>query len=159
MKLLYKALVRPHLEYASNVWSPTMKMDIANLEKVQRRATKLVPNLKQLKYEERLRHLNLPSMQHRRRRGDMIYGYKLMTEQTKIKSSDILSTNSRTLRGHNLKIRKKKATKLPSMNAFSNRIVKDWNILPITVVSATSTNAFKNAIDEYWKDEMFQMPF
>ena len=89
----------------------------------------------------------------------MIFAYKIMTEKVKIKASELFTLNSRTLRGHGMTIQKKKATKLPTINVFSNRIVNDWNSLPKKVVSATSTNGFKNEIDEHWKDEMFQTPF
>ena len=58
--LLYKALVRPHLEYANSVWSPyKKKCDIEQVEKIQRRATKVVFSLRKLPYKERLLHLNL----------------------------------------------------------------------------------------------------
>ena len=50
--LLYKAMVRPHLEYANSVWCPYKKGDIAGIEKVQKRATKLVISLKHLSYIE-----------------------------------------------------------------------------------------------------------
>ena len=41
LKLLYKSMVRPHLEYAATVWSPTWKADIDKIENVQRRATRI----------------------------------------------------------------------------------------------------------------------
>ena len=49
--VLYKSLVRPILEYASPTWSPFLKKDIEKLEKIQRRATKLVPTVSHLSYE------------------------------------------------------------------------------------------------------------
>ena len=69
---LFKALVRPHLEYGNCVWCPQLKRDIATIEKVQRRATKLVPSLRDLPYAARLERLNLPTLAFRRLRGDMI---------------------------------------------------------------------------------------
>ena len=52
---LYKALIRPHLEYATVVWSPFLKKDIFLIENVQRRATKIVRSIRNLSYEERLK--------------------------------------------------------------------------------------------------------
>jgi len=54
---VYKALVRPHVEYANSVWSPYKKGDIEAIEKIQKRATKLVILLRKLPYKERLQHL------------------------------------------------------------------------------------------------------
>ena len=62
---LYVSLVRPHLEYASQIWSPHLIGNIQALEKVQRHATKLVPELKHLDYGDRLSALNLPSLLYR----------------------------------------------------------------------------------------------
>ncbi|KAK6167371.1 hypothetical protein SNE40_021416 [Patella caerulea] len=71
-KYLFQALVRPNLEYAAAVWSPHRKNDINSIENVQRRATKLIPSLKNLEYQERLRKLKMPTLTYRRRRGDII---------------------------------------------------------------------------------------
>ena len=59
MRLLYTSLVSPHLDYASNIWNPYLLEDMRTIEKLQRRATKLIPSLKQCTYQERLSALNL----------------------------------------------------------------------------------------------------
>ena len=66
--MLYKALVRPHVEYANLIWSPYKKGDIETIEKVQKRATKLVISLKKSPYKERLLQLNLHTLKYRRLR-------------------------------------------------------------------------------------------
>ncbi len=58
-RTLYCAYVRPHLEYAAVVWSPPSKKDARLLEKVQRRATKLVPRIRNWRYKDRLAVLRL----------------------------------------------------------------------------------------------------
>ena len=50
MKKLYTSLVRPILEYGNVVWAPTLKRDQQTIENVQRRTTKLVPEVKNLEY-------------------------------------------------------------------------------------------------------------
>ena len=76
--VLYKSFVRPHLEYSSVVWSPIYKKDILAIENVQRRATKMLPELRDMSYENRLRALGLPTLYYRRDRADMLQLFKIM---------------------------------------------------------------------------------
>ena len=155
LTLLYKTLVRPHLEYGNVVWGPYFMEDIKAVERVQRRVTKMLPRLKEMTYEDRLRELNLPSLTHRRRRGDMIFAYKIVTGKMNMNKDDFFKISHLTTRGHPLKIYKQHAKKLPRINTFSNRIVNDWNKLPSKIVQAKSTNSFKNELDKYWSEEMY----
>ena len=156
--LLYKSLVRPHLEYANVVWSISFKKDINKLEGVQRRATRLIPRLRELDYISRLKLLKLPSMAFRRTRGDMIEVYKrchglYQTGQLLVKSKE-----PRT-RGHSLKLHLESCTTRVRHDFFSQRVVSLWNSLPNDVVTATSVNSFKNQLDNHWRSFMYDLDF
>ena len=74
---LYKSLVRPHLEYASVIWSPLYKKDKITLENVQLRATRLVSALKRLSYPERLEHIGLPTLEYQWERANVVQVFKI----------------------------------------------------------------------------------
>jgi len=69
---LYKVFVRSHLEYAESVWNPHYMYLIDDLEKVQKRATKILRQCRRLNYRQRLKFLSLPTLAFTRNRGDMI---------------------------------------------------------------------------------------
>ena len=73
LPVLYKSLVRPVLKYGNLIWSPFYIHDQIQIEKVQKRATRLVTTVSDLPYTDRLSALNLPSLAYRHRRGDMIF--------------------------------------------------------------------------------------
>ena len=72
---LFKAVVRPHLEHCIQAWRPYRKKDIDMLERIQRRATKSIPKLRDLCYEERLKECGLTTLETWRLRGDQIVFY------------------------------------------------------------------------------------
>ena len=75
---LYKTLVRPHLEYCVQFWSPYYRKGIIKLERVQKRFIRMLPGLESLSYKERLNRLGLFSLERRRLRGDLIEVFKIM---------------------------------------------------------------------------------
>ena len=102
---LYKALVRPHLEYANVI-------KIKDITAIERWATKYLPALKDLSYEERLRKLKLPILRYQRLRGDMSETYKLMIGKydyaidSRLHAKQHDSSSSLATRGHHLKLYK-----------------------------------------------------
>ena len=147
--LLYKALVRSHLEYGQEVWHPRLKGQIGQLEKVQRRATKLVKNIRHLPYRERLKRLDLPSLKHRRLRGDMITLYKI-THGLMNTNIQVPYSANHHLRGHCLKLAYSTSTSPARRHFITARSTGDWNSLPESVVMAPSLLSFKNRLDKHW---------
>ena len=84
---LYKAIVRPHLEYCIQAWSPYLRKDIDMLEKIQRSATKVIPGLRDLRYGERLKECGLRTLETRRLRGDQIEVFKILNVYENIDSN------------------------------------------------------------------------
>merc|ERR1712002_288394 len=78
------SLVRPHIEYAVQFWSPSFRKDIDRLEAVQARATKLVPAIRQFGYRRRLECLNMFDLETRRLRGQFIETFKILKGITNI---------------------------------------------------------------------------
>ena len=102
---LYTSLVRPHLEYAVQFWSPHYLKDINKLESVQRRATKLIPSIRSQSYEERLKKLDLFSLRDRRTRGDLIETFKILKKIDKIDYENLFEFSHSITRNNGLKLK------------------------------------------------------
>lgn len=150
---LYKALVRPLLEYGSVIWSPKYVFDQLEIEKVQRRATKLVGSICHRPYNERLKELKLDSLKFRRRRSDVIQVFRILNGIDNLDPSLFFSLNTdQRTRGHSKKLLKLRANSSDRLNSFSMRIINDWNNLKNSTVNSTSINAFKTALKHEWSD-------
>ena len=148
---VYPSLVRTHMEFAVQAWSPQLKKDIEILEKVQARATKLVPEISNLSYPQRLIELGLTTLVERRKRGDLIEVFKIMHGFDNLDRSQFFTMRSevhsyRTI-GHSYHIYRKRANLQIRKEFFDIRIIEAWNELPEEVVNCKTLSSFKKALD------------
>ncbi|XP_077977558.1 uncharacterized protein LOC144433123 [Glandiceps talaboti] len=128
---VFNSLVRPHIEYAVRFWNPYLKKDSELLEKVQRRATKLIPELRHLTYVERPEALSITTLEQRRLRGDLIQVFRFLKGFDKIDQSVLFTYHpTNRTRGHSLKIFKPTVRLNIRKYFFSQRVVHHWNNLP-----------------------------
>lgn len=158
LPLLYKTLVRPHLEYGNLTWGPFNRADQQLVERVQRRATRMVMDIREKPYCQRLQDLDLPSLYYRRKRGDMIRVYQVLHSQLELSANILERERTHRTRGHPLKLVKPTAISRIRRNSFAVRVINDWNSLPTNVVTAPSTGSFKARLDSHWTDLKFVIP-
>ena len=146
-KNIYLTYVRPKLEYAAPLWNPYLRKHVHKLERVQRHATKMVPELRELSYRERLERLEIPSLQSRRERGDMITVYKYVKGLDIVNCDQFFDRRGTRTRGHNMRFKKKEARRDVRKHFFSVRVVDKWNALSSEVVEARNIHNFKARYD------------
>ena len=148
---LYNSLVRPQLEYCVQAWCPYYRKDIDKLERVQRRVTKMIPNLRNKTYEERLKELNLFPLSQRRLRGDLIQVFKIIKGIDNMDCSKYFTIDqSNYTRGNGYKIIGKSFNSHESKNYFFNRVVNLWNGLPREIIDCNTVETFKCRIDKFF---------
>jgi len=153
--ILYKSLIRSILDYGGSVWSPSTKKNIQLIENVQRRATRLVPELRGMTYQERLTELNLPTLLYRRQRYDLIQVFKMIHGFESCTVDKFFEFNDNPTRGHIFKIMKPRCNKSLRQNSFSVRVIDMWNGLSEDTVCAKSVLSFKTKLDREWKSKRF----
>ena len=153
---LYKTYVRPHLEYAVAAWSPWNQGDKEILESVQRRAVKMVTNLKGRTYSQRLTELGMITLEERRERGDLIQAYKVLTGKEMVSHQTWFQMNTgeddrrqTRDRGGLLSVERKEGRLEIRQNFWSVRVANKWNMLPDMVKSAARVDTFKNGLNNW----------
>ena len=153
---LYKVYVRPHLEYCVQAWSPYLKADKEKLEKVQIRAVNMVAGLKGRSYLDKLREVNLTTLEERRERGDMIQAFRIVQGLDNVEMGTWFQlANQREREGAVTTRLNSDTTRLVEMesryenrrNFFSQRVPSKWNRLPESTRQQTTVLSFKAAYD------------
>ena len=148
LKALYVTQVRPHLEYAIPVWDPHLSKDIEALESVQRFASKVcTKKWCDVSYEDRLKLMNIDTLQSRRLQLKLCYLYKILNGKAYFINSPLtLFSSTYNIRSHNLTLNVSFTWSASSFNLFFCQTVRMWNQLPLDIVSNQTFLSFKKAL-------------
>jgi len=137
---------RPILEYSSVTWNPYLIKDIKALESVQRRSTKRLQGMEKLTYHQRLRILELDSLELRRVRADLLFTYKLVFGLIDASLHDFFVPRfNESRRGHDYKLYLPTCKTNVRSNSFKYRVIQKWNSLPNSIDS-TSLKRFHKSL-------------
>ena len=143
----YKSYILPLVEYCSPIWSPHTVCDILLLESVQRKFTKRIPGLEYMSYEDRLKTLNMITLERRRLHFDLVFCYKLLNGHIGSALENFgLVLSTRKSRGNSFKLVIDNFRIDAPKYFFSSRICEPWNSLPESVVLIDSVKAFKRQL-------------
>ena len=152
MITLFKTMVRSRLEYCCPVWNPHKVQDIKALENIQRSFTKKIIGCQDLNYWDRLKKLNVLSLQRRRERYCIIHVWKMLNG---LAPNDIgLTTynhirlgNKIRLPPHNNKAQASVTTDYE--NSFKIKASRLWNLLPKSINTIKTLDSFKEELGNF----------
>ncbi|KAF2358227.1 hypothetical protein FHG87_011016 [Trinorchestia longiramus] len=121
------------------------------MEKIQRKATKMIPELCNLSYDRCFQHVDLISVEQRRLQGQLIETLKYFNGLDNVTLEALFERdgNVRT-RNNDQKLLLRNYKTSQAMNFFPIKIAATWNQLPENIVSAGTVNTFENRLEKYW---------
>jgi len=158
LKVLYCTLVRSQVEYGSVVWSPHTARNIDKLERIQRRGIKFILGKQNFTHDERLKCLNLVSLEKRCYLFDVTFLYKALNGYLNVDVFPFLNFYSqddayrfRHVDDYSLKTNFARTTTFK--NTYFNRIVEMWNSIPLDIRLSPSCAVFKSGMKMFLSEE------
>jgi len=143
----FKSYILPLVNYCSTVWSPSIFGDICSIESVQRLFTRKLVGMKELPYRARLAATDLPTLELRRMRADLIMCFKIINGHVAgIPENFGLTLSGVGTRGHPKKLFVHHSRIDARKNFFGSRVVAPWNSLPLNLVNSESVHSFKKGL-------------
>jgi ribonuclease P/MRP protein subunit RPP40 len=147
---LYQQNVQPHLEFCTQAWSPWTAADKEFLERVQKRAVRMVSGLRAVEYEQRLEELGLSTLEERRHQADMQMVHKIMHKESGLDPQTWSESAGSTAHAtwsrsdpFNIKVR---AGRLEVRRQFfSEEVISDWNKISVAIQGRRGAAGFKAA--------------
>ena len=161
MMTLFKSLVRSRLEYSCPVWNPSLLADVKKLESTQREFTRHISGCHHLDYWDRLKRLDLISLQRRRERYIIIHVWKILHGLAPNDIDIIFYQHIRLGTRCRIPPIKKTASALAKSiydKSFAVLGPKLWNIIPPNITSAPSLESFKSRLTSHLRSKYPDLP-
>jgi ribonuclease P/MRP protein subunit RPP40 len=150
---VYMTYIRPTIMYATQIWSPKLRYEVAELEAVQRKLTKLAAGERNRSYGQRLADLDLLSLESCRVLYDLITVYKILHHQLDITPNEAgLIVNSGATRGGGLRLQQQHVISSNIANLFKFRVAHMWNSIPVDIVLCATLQEFKRKLYQWLSD-------